>query len=90
MEVAMHITDVKVFLRKGQQGLKAFANLTLDNSFAVRDLKVVEGRNGLFVGMPARKLPSGKYQDLAHPVTKEMRDMIQTEVLEAYRKAASL
>jgi len=86
----MHITDVRVYLKKGQQGLKAIANLTLDDAFAVHDLKVVEGRNGLFVGMPARKLPSGKYFDVAHPVTKEMRERIQTEVLEAYRKAALL
>ena len=86
----MHITDVRVYLRKGQQGLKAIANLTLDGAFAVRDLKIIEGQNGLFVGMPSRKLPSGKYVDLAHPVTKEMRQRIQTEVLDAYRKAASL
>ena len=85
----MNITDVRVYLSKGHQNLKAFANVTLDDVFAVRDLKVVEGQKGLFVAMPARKLPSGKYQDVAHAVTREMRDLIQTQVLEAYRKAAA-
>ena len=85
----MDITDVRVYLKNGQQNLRAFATLTLDHSFAVRDLKVYEGKNGLFVAMPARKLPNGKYLDVAHPVTKEMRRLIQSEVLEAYRKTLS-
>lgn len=85
----MDITDVRVYLKKGQPGLKAFATLTLDHAFAVRDMKVVEGRKGLFVSMPSRKLPSGKYLDVAHAVTREMRDLIQSEVLAAYRKASA-
>ena len=86
----MNITDIRVYLRKGDQSLKAFANLTLDGSFAVRNLKIVDGQKGLFVSMPSRKLPSGKYQDVAHPVTREMRDLIQAQVLEAYRRAAGV
>lgn len=83
----MTITDVRVYLKNGHQGLKAFANLTLDDAFAVHDLKVLEGQKGLFVSMPARKLPNGKYRDIAHAITREMRDLIQGQVLEAYRKA---
>jgi len=87
----MDITEVRVYPRNGNDGgLKAFASITLDGTFAVKDLKVIEGEKGLFVAMPARKLPNGRYLDVAHAITKEFSARIQAEVLEAYhRRAAS-
>lgn len=53
----MEITEVKVFLKEGQdKKLKAYATLTFDNMFVVRNVKVIEGNKGLFVAMPSRKL----------------------------------
>lgn len=53
----MEITEVKIFLKEGQdKKLKAYATLTLDNMFVVRNVKVIEGNKGLFVAMPSRKL----------------------------------
>jgi stage V sporulation protein G len=53
----MEITEVKVKLvnRRGNK-LRAFCTVTLDNSFVIRDLKVIEGARGAFVAMPSRKL----------------------------------
>jgi len=53
----MEITEVRVFLREGQdKKLKAYATITIDNAFVVRNVKVIEGNKGLFVAMPSRKL----------------------------------
>jgi stage V sporulation protein G len=53
----MEITEVKIFLKEGQdKKLKAYATLTFDNIFVVRNVKVIEGTKGLFVAMPSRKL----------------------------------
>jgi len=53
----MDITEVKIFLKEGQdKKLKAYATLTFDNAFVVRNVKVIEGTKGLFVAMPSRKL----------------------------------
>src|SRR3989338_373288 len=53
----MEITEVKIFLKEGQdRKLKAYATLTFDNMFVVRNVKVIEGNKGLFVAMPSRKL----------------------------------
>lgn len=53
----MDITDVKIFLKEGQdKKLKAYATLTFDNAFVVRNVKVIEGNKGLFVAMPSRKI----------------------------------
>jgi stage V sporulation protein G len=54
----MKVTNVSVKLSPQQSGdrLKAFCTMTLDGEFVVRDLKIIEGTNGLFVAMPSRKL----------------------------------
>lgn len=41
--------------RIGQKRLKAYATLTFDGCFVVRNIKIIEGKNGLFVAMPSRK-----------------------------------
>lgn len=53
----MHLTEVRVKLCEGQTSrLKAFCSLTFDHAFVVRDVKLIEGNDGLFLAMPARKL----------------------------------
>ena len=53
----MEITEVRIFLREGaDKKLKAYATITIDNAFVVRNVKVIEGNKGLFVAMPSRKL----------------------------------
>jgi stage V sporulation protein G len=53
----MQLTEVRVNLCGGQAGrLKAFCSLTFDDTFVVRDVKLIEGPDGLFLAMPSRKL----------------------------------
>lgn len=53
----MEITEVRIFLRdEEERKLKAYATITFDNAFVVRNIKVIEGNRGLFVAMPSRKL----------------------------------
>lgn len=53
----MNLTEIRVKLLRNQPDkLRAFASVTLDNTLVVRDLKVIDGPNGLFVAMPSRKL----------------------------------
>jgi len=66
--------------------MRAFASVTLDDQFVVHDLRVVDGNNGLFVAMPSKKLPSGDYRDVAHPITSAMRQLMQERVLAAYHQ----
>ncbi|OGC79758.1 MAG: septation protein SpoVG [candidate division Zixibacteria bacterium RBG_16_43_9] len=79
----MEITEVRITLRD-EEKLKAFANITFDNAFVIRGLKVINGTKGYFVSMPSRKRPDGTHQDIAHPVSNEMRRIIEEKVLEAY------
>lgn len=54
----MDVTEVRIRLVSDNNAEKlcAFATITLDNEFVVRDMKVIDGNNGLFVAMPSRKI----------------------------------
>jgi len=53
----MEITEVRVFLKGSpDKKLKAYVTVTFDNAFVVRNIKVIEGTNGLFIAMPSRKI----------------------------------
>ena len=79
----MKITEVRISLCD-EDRLKAFANVTFDDEFVVRGLKIIEGRNGLFVSMPSRRRSNGTYQDIAHPITSDMRARLESEVISTY------
>ena len=81
----MNITDVKVFIRESNQ-LKAFVNIVIDDAFIVRNIKVIEGDKGLFVAMPSRRVSSGEYRDIAHPINTETRQMLEERILLAYKE----
>jgi len=81
----MEITEVRVF-PKEEERLKAYVTITFDNCFVVRDLKVINGNNGLFVAMPSKKRKDGTFRDMAHPLNNETRKMIETKVLDEYRR----
>ena len=53
----MKITEVRIKLVPGTRDkLRAFASITLDGALVIRDIKVIEGGERLFVAMPSRKL----------------------------------
>ena len=79
----MEITEIRVHLRD-EDRLKAFVTVTFDNSFVVRNMKIVEGNKSLILCMPSRKLPNGSYKDVAHPITMEFRKFLEDKIIAAY------
>ena len=67
---------------------KAFASISINDVIAIRGLRVVEGSNGLFVSMPQSKNGSGEYQDIAFPLTVDLRNDISKSVLDEFLKLA--
>ncbi len=80
----MEITDVRVKKFSGENRLKAIAAITIDDCFVVHELRVIDGKEGLFVAMPSRKMPNGEFKDVAHPINQETRNKIEAIVIEAY------
>ncbi len=79
----MIITEVKVFALN-EERLKAYVTITIDNCFVIRDLKIINGNNGLFVAMPSKKRKDGQFKDIAHPLNNETREHIENKVFEVY------
>ena len=83
----MKITSVNVRkVEKEDSRMKGIASVLLDDNFAVHDIRIIEGDNGLFIAMPSRKTATGGYRDIAHPVNSETRKLFEDAVLEAYNK----
>jgi stage V sporulation protein G len=80
----MEITDVRVKKFNGENRLKAIAAITIDDCFVVHELRIIDGKDGLFVAMPSRKMPNGEFKDVAHPINQETRSTIEKLVIEAY------
>lgn len=84
----MKISDVRIkLIEKEDSKLKAVASITIDDCFVVHDIKVIEGKEGYFISMPAKKSPDGSFIDIAHPINTETRDVISAQVLEAFKSA---
>ena len=83
----MKITAVNVRkIEKDGSRMKGIASVLLDDSFAVHDIRIIEGDNGLFIAMPSRKTATGGYRDIAHPINPEVRAMFEEAILDAYDK----
>ena len=81
----MEVTEVKVF-PVNEEKLKAYATITFDSCFVVRDLKIISGETSLFVAMPSKKKKDGTFKDIAHPLNNETRGMIEKAIISEYEK----
>ena len=84
----LNITDTKVrIIENSDSKLKAIASIVIDGCFAVHDIKIIDGNDGVFIAMPSRKTTEGTFKDIAHPINTETRDFVKALVLDAYKKA---
>ncbi len=54
----MQITELRIRKVEGEGKLRAYVTVTFDNCFVVHNVKIIEGKNGLFIAMPSRKTVS--------------------------------
>ena len=84
----MKITSVNVRItEKENSRMKGIASIIIDDCFAVHDIRIIEGNEGLFIAMPSRKTPTGTYRDIAHPINSGTRERIQSTILARYQQA---
>jgi len=84
----MEITEVKIY-PANEGKLKAYATMVFDDSFIIRDLKVIKSDKGLFVSMPSRRKKDGSFKDIVHPLNADTRKLIENRVIEEYSKMIS-
>ena len=69
----------------GDSKLRAFVDISL-GGVVISGLKIVDGSNGLFVGMPRHQGKDGKWYNTVYPASKEMQQQINDLVLAAYQE----
>ena len=85
--------DVRInSLTPGEGNVKAIASANLDDCFAVKNIRVIEGKNGLFLSMPADKWKDTstgetKHIDIVHPTNADTRAELFKAVKDAYEKS---
>ena len=92
----MEITSVKVKKeeREGSR-MKGRASVLLDNGLAIHNIRIIEGKNGLFIAMPStsREVENEDgemvtvHRDTVHPINPEIRAMFEEAILKAYNEA---
>ena len=84
----MQVTSVTVRkIEKEGSRMRGIASILLDDSFAVHDIRIIEGDNGLFIAMPSRKTATGGYRDIAHPINPDARKQLEDSIIAEYKKA---
>lgn len=77
--------EVDLFLmERGSQ--KAYATVTVEEKMKITGIRVVHGKNGMFVSMPEAKDSIGGYHNVVKPSSKRAYEMIQEAVLREYEK----
>lgn len=80
----MEITKVTVKKEtKENTRFLGFAEIVIDSCFVIKNLRIIQGKERIFVAMPSVK-GKEKYQDIAHPLNQECRKMIEEVVLKEY------
>ena len=86
------MTDLSLEVKRlhkldGEGKLKAFADVAITGLFLIKGLRIVDGKKGLFVGMPREQGRDGQWYQTVLPLNEEVKNRLDSVVLEAYKQA---
>ena len=83
----MEVTAVTVQKEEKENSrVKGYAIIELDGVLKINGIRIIEGNSRMFAAMPNRKVGEDKYIDYVYPINKELREKIETAILEEYNK----
>ncbi|MFC2079153.1 septation protein SpoVG family protein [Candidatus Bipolaricaulota bacterium] len=80
----MKITKIEIRPMRDEGNLKAFCSIVFDDVFIVHSVKVIQGKDSLFVAMPSREVKNGQFRDTAHPIDNGFRIQMESLILDKY------
>lgn len=83
-EYEPEITDCRIG-KIEKDSLVGLASITLDNQFVIGNIKIVNGKDGLFVSMPNYN-KDGEYKDICYPTTASFREKLNNAILDKYNE----
>lgn len=82
----MDITDIRIRRVFGEGKLRAYVTVTFDQCFVIHNVKVIDGKMGMFIAMPCRKTKNGEFKDIAHPICPEFRSRLQDAIVSSFER----
>ena len=80
----MEVSELRIRKVTAEGKLKAYVTVTFDGVFVVHNVKIIEGKTGLFIAMPSRRTANGEYKDVAHPISPAFRAALQDKIWAEY------
>ena len=84
--VDLNIEVKDVYRLNGDSKLKAFADVAVASLFLIKGLRIVEGKEGLFVDMPRKQAKDGQWYPTIYPLSEEAKNQLTEIVLQTYRE----
>lgn len=86
----MKISSIKIQrLENKNTNLKAIVTVIFDNLVVVRDIKIVDVSNQVFIAMPSVKLLTGEFEEICYPLTAEFQDYMQRNIIDLFNSGES-
>jgi stage V sporulation protein G len=85
----IEVTEVKIypFDTSGIGGnIRAVANIKLNGVILIKDIKILEANNGLFIQMPSKKTKSGDFVALVDILNKDLYLHIRRMIIDEYKR----
>ncbi|WP_456402685.1 SpoVG family protein [Persephonella sp.] len=90
----MEITDVKIYpFDTGRIGgrVRAVADITIDDTFVIKGIKLIESKHGgLFITFPKKLSSKGVYVDIIQPLDNEFTEMVRRKIVDKYKEVMNL
>lgn len=80
----MNLKVDKIYKVEDGTKLKGSASVIIDDCFKITGIKIIEGKEGLFLAMPNRVLSDGTKRDIVHPINEETRTLFNEVIIGAY------
>ena len=80
----MKVTNVNLRKITDNGFLKAYVTIILDDCLAIHNIKLIAGKDKMFISFPSQKGTDGKYYDYVHPIVSDLRETIEKEIIDKY------
>ena len=81
----LNLQVVRLYRFNGDSKIKAFVDVAVGD-FIVKGLRIMEGKKGLFLGMPGEQGKDGKWYNAFYPKTQEAKQALSDLVMTAYQE----
>lgn len=81
----IQVTKVNIYKAENLGAVEAIASIVINNAIAINNIKIINGKKGLFIAMPSRKASNGEFKDIVYPINTETREIIEKAILTEYK-----